>query len=325
MDIRAITEEEILDFLSVGREIGAVSPNDASMGVTLMKQIWEAGESRPQWCFIGEMDGKPICRVGYWCHPSNPDYINMMSLHLPWDDDFMDAGRILFSKSLESMLLYGASEIEARVHSDSCVNYEKQSGFLNEIGMNKLCEKIGFIFDRNSKLPEKPGRLRFRTHEEVGDSAFINAMKEVIRCSLDRTDLEMTEKQGLDDYASEFFHELKDMDYRPNWWLLGYDEKEELVGLVIPQKFNASKGAINYIGVISAKRGYGFGYDLLVEGTSILQGEGLEEIIGDVDVQNYPMINTMLRAGFEKRYSLEVFNAEIPQILRHLASVKESI
>lgn len=55
---------------------------------------------------------------------------------------------------------------------------------------------------------------------------------------------------------------------------------------------------IGYIGVVPERRGHGYAYDLLVEGTQLLAAEGVDRIVAATDSTNTPMAAAFAKAGY---------------------------
>ncbi|MCK4259982.1 MAG: GNAT family N-acetyltransferase [Halanaerobiales bacterium] len=119
------------------------------------------------------------------------------------------------------------------------------------------------------------------------------------RDTLDKEDQLSIKSLGEEETATKYFAILKDIDYRVDYWKLGYIE-DSLVELIVPQKFNEEVGAINYIGVVPETRGNGYVVDLLQKGTEILFNDGVKKIIADIDKENFPMENVLIKIGFKE-------------------------
>lgn len=69
------------------------------------------------------------------------------------------------------------------------------------------------------------------------------------RETLDKEDELSVLNFGAEEHARNHFNDLKSIDFYPKNWFIAY-KNNNIIGLVIPQKFNNKVGAINYIGVI---------------------------------------------------------------------------
>ena len=151
---------------------------------------------------------------------------------------------------------------------------------------------------RGGAVPETSGRLEFRTLEDVGEEAFVAAVRRVTEGTLDRDMSEERERRGPREAAREFFGEEQAMDYEPGWWELAYDKPDgELVGLIMPAR-NPTSPVIDYIGVVPERRGEGYVDDLLARGTATLLETGAEQIRADTDTANAPMAAAFRRAAY---------------------------
>lgn len=102
----------------------------------------------------------------------------------------------------------------------------------------------------------------FRSLDQVGDDAFIEAIAQVSLQSLDRSILQNQAKLGDKQNALEQFNMLKAFKYQPTWWQLAYNFEETLIGLIMPTE-NDGGVTIGYIGVVPEHRGKGYVNDLL--------------------------------------------------------------
>ena len=167
---------------------------------------------------------------------------------------------------------------------------------------------MGFAFRRETgrfewrggEPPTVPGRLSFRTLEEISEEAFVEAMRMVSEGTLDREIQGERERLGAERAAREFFDDARRVEHEPSWWRLAYTPEEELVGLVMPA---APPGflTIFYVGVVPGMRGQGYVDDLLAAGTTTLlearRSDGNEKPLrADTDVANGPDGGS-LRAG----------------------------
>jgi hypothetical protein len=142
--------------------------------------------------------------------------------------------------------------------------------------------------------------LSFRTLEEVGEEAFVDAMRSVSERTLDR---EERERLGTRGAAREFFEDARRVKHDPSWWRLVYDKPSgELVGLVMPAEPPAFL-TIFYVGVVLQMRDRGYVDDLLAAGTATLlearkRDRNEKPLQADTDVANAPMAAAFERAGW---------------------------
>ena len=144
--------------------------------------------------------------------------------------------------------------------------------------------------------------LTYKDITEVGEEAYVDAIRDVTLHTLDSLMLEEANEKGKQRAAKEHFEALKEIEFTPKHWLLGY-HGDEWVGLIIAQKFTETIGSINYIGVPPAHRGKGYGKYMLAKGTAVLLEEGVTQILADIDVANEPLAQIMKEQGYQ--YQME--------------------
>jgi len=306
MNVRSITRDEIDKFTSLVDKSGEFKDT--------LTSLWESGESSPEWCFVAEEKGEFIARVSYWVFSSNPGEIHMLGLHLPWDGNYCEIGTKLLTQSLAQMRRRGADSLECRLYSDSTTFLGEHKKLFELIGLSLTQEKWRFIREETDRSIVISDRLVFKTLNDAGKDAFINAIQQVTEGTLDQEDQLSIETLGREKAALNYFNTLKDIDYRPEWWQLAYKTDGRLVGLIIPQKFSSKEGAINYIGVVPEQRGLGYVNDLLAKGTIILQADGVKRIIADVDSNNIPMARANIRAGYKRDISIWCYRLELQRL-----------
>jgi len=148
-----------------------------------------------------------------------------------------------------------------------------------------------------SEPPQADGTLNYRSVTEVGEEAFVSVVRDVTVGTLDKLMAVEAKRVGGDRAAREYVDSLKELDYNPDWWRLGYCG-DKLIGLVLPQKFDDVNGGINYIGVLPEFRGNGYGEKLLAEGTRILLENGVRKIFADIDATNHPLASALEQTGY---------------------------
>lgn len=124
--------------------------------------------------------------------------------------------------------------------------------------------------------------------------------------SIDASDRKKVLQQGSRQAAEQFVAESRDgFFYQEDWWQIGVD-RDVVVGFVLPvvypgcTKDGLEEATIYYVGVLPQYRGQGFGTDLLLRGTQILQEVGVWRVFCDTDVNNIPMIATFKRVGYQQ-------------------------
>jgi ribosomal protein S18 acetylase RimI-like enzyme len=84
----------------------------------------------------------------------------------------------------------------------------------------------------------------------------------------------------------------------------------------VPKRLNDREGTIDYIGVIPELRGSGYGFDLLVKGTALLQQNGSKTVVAETDSENLPFHAELERAGYKHHGTLRSFRCDMTQPAR---------
>ncbi len=176
----------------------------------------------------------------------------------------------------------------------------------------ELLESVGFAFRRETgrfewrgrEPPSVSGRMPLRTLEDVGEDAFVEAMREVSEGTLDREIQGERERLGEQRAARDFFEDARRVRHDPAWWQLAFTPDGELVGLVMPAEPPGFL-TIFYVGVVPRMRGQGYVDDLLAAGTAALLGaqkrDGNDKpLLADTDVANEPMASAFDRVGWAR-------------------------
>lgn len=293
MIIRSITTNEIDGFVGLG--LGDADQKELK---ELLLKWWEEGRNKPEWCFVAEDAGKFIARVFYAVFPDNPKDLMVFGLYVD-NIEAEEIGVRLINESLDKMKGYKFNTADFHIYSNPGNHFDEYRDMMLSSGFKITQEKKSFRWT-GEPLPKESGRLEYKNLRDVGKDAFIEAIKIVTRQTLDGDDKLMVEEIGEELAAEKLFNLLKGIDYNEDWWKLAYINGE-LIGLIISQKFSNKDGAINYIGVVPQKRGQGFVDDLLINGTRILKEYGIEDVMGDIDVNNFPMEQALIRAGYKFR------------------------
>ncbi|MBA2534963.1 MAG: GNAT family N-acetyltransferase [Rubrobacter sp.] len=303
MHIRPVRTGELDLFVEA-----AGSPDNRREVEQYLKSMFAAGSMRPEWCFVTvDENDRPLGRVAFWTLPGMEEPFALVLLDVPWDDH-ASVGTRLLENVLDRARSLGAEEIE---HVIDAPPMPPQFQYHQERRI-ELLERVGFTFRRETgrfewrgaEPPAEPERLSFRTLEETGEEAFVDAMMRVSEGTLDREISEERERLGPRRAAREFFEDAQRVKHEPSWWRLAYAPGGELAGLVMPAEPPGFL-TIFYIGVVPGMRGQGYVDDLLAVSTATLleaqNGAGKEKpLLTDTDVSNTPMAAAFERAGWTR-------------------------
>jgi len=305
MRTRPIRADELDLFVEV-----AGSPDYRKKVMRYLQSMFAAGSMRPQWCFITQEEkvARPLGRVAFWTLPGMHEPFALELLDVPWDGDYMGVGTRLLGDGLNEACRAGAKEI---VHVLDVPPMPPQFQHHPEKRV-ELLESVGFAFRRETGRFEwrdgepnaEPGRLSFRTLEDVGAEAFIDAIRRVSEGTLDRRIREERERLDPQGAARRYFKDAKRVEHDPSWWRLAYAPSGELAGLVMPAEPPGFL-TIFYIGVVPEMRGRGYVDDLLATGTATLlavraKRRNEKPLRADTDVSNAPMAAAFERAGWAR-------------------------
>jgi RimJ/RimL family protein N-acetyltransferase len=292
--------------------VGAAGTPDQRREVEhYLKSMFAAGSMRPEWCFVAEEEQgeRPLGRVAFWTLPGMEIPFALVLLDVPWDDDYIGVGTRLLGDVLELARALGAEEVEHVVDNPPMRpqfqhHPEQRTELLESVGFAFRRETGRFEWPGGGEPPAVPGRLSFRTLEEIGEDAFVEAMRMVSEGTLDREIQGVRERIGAERAAREFFEDALRVEHEPAWWQLAYTLEDELVGLVMPAEPPGFL-TIFYVGVVPGMRGQGYVDDLLAAGTATLLGvrrrDGNEKPLrADTDVANGPMAAAFKRAGWAR-------------------------
>ena len=299
MHVRPVSAGEIIPFVEA-----AGRPEQRGEIRQYLERMFDAGSMRPEWCFIAEEGDRPVGRVAFWTLPGMEEPFALVLLDVNWDRDHANAATRLLEDVLSKARVLGAEEIEHVID-----NPPMQPQFQYHANERiELLESLGFSlrretsrFERRGGEPSRvPERLSFRTLPQVGEEAFVDAMRKVSEGTHDREILAEIEKLGAESAAREFLDDAQRVQHDPTWWRLAYAPNGELAGLVMPAEPPGFL-TIFYVGVVPGMRGQGYVDDLLAAGTATLleaQSKNEKPLIADTDVANGPMAAAFERAGW---------------------------
>jgi hypothetical protein len=258
-------------------------------------------------CVIGVMEGENDLSIQYF-DSRGVHRVYAIGFDGSWDGDYMDVGTRLLKDVLDRARALGAEQIE-HVIDDPPMRPQFQH---HPEQRTELLESVGFAFRRETgrfewrggEPPVVPRRLSFRTLEEVGEEAYVEAMRMVSEGTLDREIQGEREMLGAKQAAREFFEDARRVEHEPSWWRLAYTAEEELVGLVIPAEPPGFL-TIFYVGVVPEMRGQANVDDLLAFGTAMLLEARRRNMYdkplkADTDVANGPMAAAFERVGWAR-------------------------
>jgi ribosomal protein S18 acetylase RimI-like enzyme len=316
--VRAIRPDEIHTFTRVPSARDNPSRHDR-LAAHLAEQ-WASGASRPEWCFVAEEGDEIVGRIAYWTRPRvspGARFVNPLLFDLPWRGDYRRIGSRLLTESLDALRREGATHADLGV--DAPTDFDPQVArcvgeLLTEHGWELTRETLRFDWRRppaasqsaSWAAPEGRRRLSARSLEEVGEEAFVDAIRRALEGTLNRgtaREVALTgaarKARGLLDGARRL---VCDGGWRADagWWRLGYTGGGALAGFVMPAVNASGDGVLWWIGVVPEQRGRGYVDDLLTWVVETLVQAGVRRIVADTDVENWPMARAFRRTGWRQ-------------------------
>jgi RimJ/RimL family protein N-acetyltransferase len=245
---------------------------------------------RPEWTWVALRDNKVVARAAWWGGPDDDAPITLDWLDFADGED--DAATALVQEAgfgTEYCLLLPPNwrdKPDIRAAGEARIEVARRAGML------PFVERLRYRWTPEHELPVRPGRLVFRP--EPDDDAILDVLRRIVDGSLDAHQRRARDKDAA---ARDELDFLQWMPSPRDWWRFAFTQDGELVGLAVPGR-NYASPVIGIIGVVPEQRGHGYAYDLLVEATHILAGEGVDEIIAETDTTNTPMAATFARAGY---------------------------
>jgi GNAT superfamily N-acetyltransferase len=210
-------------------------------------------------------------------------------------DEIIPEGYELLTRAVRQAAKPATRKISYNLYNDT----EQFTGIRNLFGRAGFTveqEKLRYAYE-SPFPPTSSVVLRFKSIAETGEDLFTDMVEAVTVGTLDRLMASDAARLGSRRAAREYVDSLKKIHFNPDWWRLGYSG-DDVVGLILPQRFNETFGAINYVGVLPKYRGWGYGRSLLAEGTRLLTENGTKKICADIDVANHPMANALENLGY---------------------------
>lgn len=303
MKVRCIKENELDRFINLEN-------NDIHLKNTL-NEWFKEGKTKLEWCLVVQENNRFLARVFCWRNQSMKDDFKIAAFFIKDGENVLQLGKLLLIEMIRIIKLNGGKILEYHLYSKNNVNFNEFQVLFDSFNFKKIQEKKSFNYSKDFIKHNYNRKLIYKSLKEVGEDAFIEAIELVSEKTLDVEDEINIKKIGAKNAAMEYYQILKEIDYNEDWWLLAYHEDDHLVGLVVPQKFSDTLGAINYIGVVVNERGNGYVNNLIKKATNFLIEQNVNKILADIDVSNYPLDKALNRNGYTFDGEMIVYNKEL--------------
>jgi RimJ/RimL family protein N-acetyltransferase len=301
VDVRSIRPEELDACCALG---------GSGWLANVVRRLWGEGTSSPELSFIIEDRGKLLGRVFFHRRSSSAE-LAMFGTHIESTADFFATGTALLNSALARQKENGVTGVEYAIYDIYDPDPELYKALLEAVGFCQYQEKKRYVWQNSGAPLRVQIRLRFRSMSEAGECTFEQALGQVTVGTLDREDRGRIKKHGVAETARWYMQVLKEGSFEPTEWLLGYLADERFCGLVVPRRLDDREGTIDYIGVVPELRGSGYGFDLLVKGTALLQAKGFKTIVAETDSENLPFHAELERAGYRHNGTLRCFRCDL--------------
>lgn len=278
-------------------------PGDPEGYTASVRGLWDSGASRREWCFVLEDGAGRIGRLGFrveptvsdpaWSGSLPPQELFVYGLHLPWEDQYLNAGKHLLGEAIAAVSGEIPEILEIRINNSIQPHPGERTRLLEACGMNLFQEKHGFTWNDRGRVASD-GRLLFQSIADIGEEAYRSVMAPCGQGTLDRNDRYYWSGCGPDNWAAQMTDFLDEDD--ASMWLIGYRD-DQPVGYIAVARVEDWGSTIVHVGVLPDHRGNGYIDDLLAAGTNAARDAGIDSMLSDVDVLNEPMRNAMSRAG----------------------------
>jgi RimJ/RimL family protein N-acetyltransferase/predicted N-acetyltransferase YhbS len=276
----------------------------------VIRRLWKEGTSSPELAFVAEQEGRLVGRV-FFHRRSSPDELAMFGTHVEDSADFFKTGRPLLNTALARQREKGVAGVEYAIYDIYDPDPALYQALIEAVGFRQYQEKKRYVWKNSGAAVKVRVRLKFRPVSDVGEDAFARAVGRVTVGTLDRQDRARVRKCGAAETARWFMRILKEGEFKPTEWLLGYLADGRLCGLVVPKRLDDREGTIDYIGVVPELRGSGYGLELLAQGTALLQQRGFETVVAETDSENLPFLAELERAGYSHHGTLRCFRCDL--------------
>jgi RimJ/RimL family protein N-acetyltransferase len=296
--IRPIAADELPAFLALQPD-----PERAADQAAYVDRMFAAGAMRPEWCYVATDGDRVVGRFAFWSLPKLDVPISIVLVDVDGTLDRAVIADALLQRAVEDALAGSPEEFgyvldEPEQSPQWQHDPEERAGWLERAGFEVVRSTSRWSYE--GRPPKARSRLTFRTYEEVGEAAFLNALEEVSSSTLDARVEADRDRLGAAAEARSTLEDVRALGVEPGWWQLAYDSSGALVGLVMPARA-PNMTTIGYIGVVPSQRGRRYVDDLLARGTAILRHDVPNMAIrADTDLANAPMAAAFERAGYRR-------------------------
>ena len=271
-----------------------------------LRRLIDQGAVRPEWCLVGFDSGRPVARAALWALSEGQVTAptDIVLIECDWNEHGFVSGRALLTQLHERARLLGSEALSHHVDTPPGPPQYQENGdarvrLLEDAGYELLRDGLRWHVVSPPAGDARADALVFRSVQEVGEDAFVDAIARTYRGTRDAWLTRNVEQLGPARAAHEDFDVAKALEYEPGWWELAYTAEGELAGVIMAAR-NPGAAVVYYVGVAPEQRGRGIAAQLVRRGTAHLTAAGAEEIRADCDLGNVAMVKAFERAGYER-------------------------
>jgi GNAT superfamily N-acetyltransferase len=296
-------------------------PGDPDDYAATIAAMWESGESRSEWSFLLEEQGKRVGRIAYLVEETcQPEYLGDLPSHelfaygwrLPWDEDPLAVGQVLLADSIAQLPDELPAIVQLRLNAAFHSHVATRVAVAEAASFELFQEKEGVLWEDDGTPLQLSERLDFRSVSEAGRDAYRAVLGSVGRGTLDRNDQYYYRLAGEENWSNVFMSFLAPED--EDMWMLGLLDGIP-IGFVAVSPFDEPDVAtIAFVGVAPEHRGHRYIDDLLQAGNAAARHRGFRSMLSDVDTLNAPMLAAMERNGhYADRHPWHVWHFRLPR------------
>ncbi|SEB55985.1 GNAT family N-acetyltransferase [Streptomyces melanosporofaciens] len=276
-------------------------PNDNERNAATaayLSGLLDSGCTRPDWCLVAERDGALIGNVVLWTPPGRSVPMDIVLLE-PGDDE---TGAAVLTHAADLARSLGADSQGHVLDTPSQApqfqrDPQRREQLLADHGFTVARDGCRFLWQIGDPMPDQDERLHWRSLAELGKEPFVDLLADAFTDTKDSIFLAKIAEHGLRGAAERNLADMLEIDHKPAWFEIGYNQQDQPVAISLPAR-TPSSAVIGLVAVAPPGRGHGYATAVVARGTRILVDAGTTEIRGDCDASNIGMFNAFQRAGY---------------------------
>lgn len=278
-------------------------PDDPPDYVDHLSSLIEKGQLQGGWLHLLYEGDTPVARIGYRLAPtiSEPEWLGQLPSHQLYaiareGTQGIKQFQAFIAATLPEDLPDDVTVLYARLFQAKHADAPSRAAELERIGFTINTEKFGYHWPGRDAGAPRPG-VEFVTIDQYGVDAFTDLAGRVVEGGLDREMDFYQAHMNRRHWANEM---MKYMGNRDDLRVVGTVDGDTFGFFCLSEFRTPTEATVAYIGVVPEHRGNGYSDDLLRHANQVAQRAGFTSILSDVDKQNHPMRNAMVRNGHDE-------------------------